>query len=387
MGFKYDNSFFHQDLRGLKVLVFVPHEDDEINTCGAFLKALAECKAEVRLVYTTNGDWKYSARTRMKEAQESAGLLGIKSTQLTFLGYGDSFNNDRRDHIFYALEKPARSKAGYSETYGTDLYQDYSFNTRGKHQPYLRQNFLDDIISVITSEKADLIICTDFDEHPDHRILSLLFDEAIGVVCKLNPDYRPEIWKRFAYSLAYTAVPDYCAINNAETKRPEQSATDKYSFDIIDKSFYLWEDRIRIPVPHFEGENIRSSFIAKTLSAHKSQRIITHADRIINSDEVYWRRRTDNLCFNASVTVSSGNGSFLNDFMVYNTDNIDKAVPAFLNYYWHPEEEDKDKRVDVINTYIVGELERYKILLDEMNEEKNRDWDALDEIFKKIILP
>ncbi|MBQ8940257.1 MAG: nucleotidyltransferase domain-containing protein [Firmicutes bacterium] len=61
---------------------------------------------------------------------------------------------------------------------------------------------------------------------------------------------------------------------------------------------------------------------------------------------------------------------------------VDKLVAQKIKM----SESDKDRRVDVLNTYIVEELERYKILLDEMHEEKNRDWDALDEIFKKIIL-
>ena len=45
----------------------------------------------------------------------------------------------------------------------------------------------------------------------------------------------------------------------------------------------------------------------------------------------------------AQVSVSSGNGTCLNDFMVYNVDNIDVIVPEFANYYWKPEQEDPDK--------------------------------------------
>ena len=347
MEFAIDNSFFHQDLNGLKVLAIVPHEDDEINTCGALLKNLTECGANVILVYTTNGDWKYPALTRMKEAKESASLIGIKENNIFFLGYGDAINNDEHNHIFYTMDAPTKSASGHSETYGTKLYQDYSFKISGKHHSYIRKNFLNDIIHVVETERADLLICTDFDEHPDHRMLSLLFDQAVGIVCKNYPDYRPEIWKRFAYSLAYTAVPDYCAINNAETKRPDIETTGKYAFDFIDKSIYSWKERIRIPVPFSECENIRTNFITKALLKHKSQYIITHADRIINSDEVYWRRRTDNLAFTASVTTSSGEGSFLNDFSVYGTKDVDSLVPIFSDYFWRPDDNDDEKRVEI----------------------------------------
>lgn len=344
MDLKNDNSFFHQDLRGLNVLAIVPHEDDEINTCGALLKTLTDCGAAVTLVYTTNGDWKYPALNRMKEAKDSAGFLGIKADHLLFLGYGDSYNNDKRDHIFYAVDTPAKTTAGHTETYGTKLYPDYAYQLREKHQPYIRASYLADLISVLENEKADFIICTDFDEHPDHRILSLLFDQAVGIVCKRNPDYHPEIWKRFAYSLAYTAIPDYCAINNPETKRPELQTTDKYAFDLVDKSIYSWKERIRIPVPHKDGETLRTNFISKALLRHKSQRIITHADRIVNSDEVYWKRRTDNLALLADVTVSSGNGAYLNDFVLYHTEDIDSPVPIFTNYYWQPQPDDTEKQ-------------------------------------------
>jgi len=45
----------------------------------------------------------------------------------------------------------------------------------------------------------------------------------------------------------------------------------------------------------------------------------------------------------AQVTVSSGNGACLHDFMVYNVDNIDVMVPEFAGYCWTPEHEDPDK--------------------------------------------
>lgn len=346
MALQFDNSFFYQNLNGIKVLVLVPHEDDEINTCGSFLMMLSQCGAEITLVFTTNGDWKYKALTRMREARDSAKFLGVSEDHIIFLGFGDSINNDAHDHIFYAVTEPAKSTAGHIETYGTELYPDYAYKTRGKHQAYLKSGFLEDLLSVIVEVKADLIICTDFDEHPDHRMLSLLFDEAIGIVCKNDDDYRPEVWKRFAYALAYTAISDYSCINNPQTMRPDKDTTEKYAFDIVDTSIYSWESRIRIPVMHCENENIRNSLYTKALSKHKSQRIITHADRIINSDEVYWKRRTDNLAFSAAVSVSSGNGTYLNDFMLFNVNDVDGLAPAFMNYYWHPEEADAEKKVE-----------------------------------------
>lgn len=52
-----DNSFFHQNYKNVKVLLFVPHQDDEINAAASLLFTLAHCGAQITLVYTTNGDW------------------------------------------------------------------------------------------------------------------------------------------------------------------------------------------------------------------------------------------------------------------------------------------------------------------------------------------
>jgi len=114
----------------------------------------------------------------------------------------------------------------------------------------------------------------------------------------------------------------------------------------VDTSVYSWKNRIRIPVKHCVRENIRNSFYTKALVKHKSQRIVTHADRIINSDEVYWKRRTDNLAFSAAISVSSGDGRYLNDFMLFNVDDVDGLAPTFLNYYWHPEKSDNEKKIE-----------------------------------------
>ncbi len=49
-------------------------------------------------------------------------------------------------------------------------------------------------------------------------------------------------------------------------------------------------------------------------------------------------------------------------------------------------ESDKGERVDVINDFIAGELAYYKNLLENMQDDRNKNWDKIDEIFKKIIL-
>ena len=168
-----DNSFFHQRYEKLKVLLFVPHQDDEINAAASLLFTLARCNAQITLVYTTNGDWECPAAVRFKEAINAAGILGIPEKNILFMGYGDTLNRNDKRHVFYHKDSPARSAAGYTETNGTDAHPDFSFLHEKQHHSYTSENYLKGMLSIIRLTKADLIIGTDFDCHADHRMLSL----------------------------------------------------------------------------------------------------------------------------------------------------------------------------------------------------------------------
>ena len=50
------NSFYEQNLKGLKVLVLAPHQDDEINIAGNTIVNLVNCGADVKVCFSTNGD-------------------------------------------------------------------------------------------------------------------------------------------------------------------------------------------------------------------------------------------------------------------------------------------------------------------------------------------
>lgn len=52
-----DNSFLNQSASGQKVLVIVPHEDDEINVAGSLMYHYVQSGAEVFCAFTTNGDY------------------------------------------------------------------------------------------------------------------------------------------------------------------------------------------------------------------------------------------------------------------------------------------------------------------------------------------
>ena len=340
MNKRADSSFFHEGYNGRKVLVLVPHQDDEVLTGAALTLRLTQAGADVYIVYATNGDWKYPAEIRYKEAAEAAGILGVDASHLFFLGYGDAYNNENFDHLFYRKEGCCVSASGHVQTYGANGRNEYAFLRYGEHRDYTSTSYLRDLTDVIRQIRPEMIICTDLDEHPDHRMLSLYTDRAIGILRREDPSFKPVLWKRFAYALAYTATPDYSEVNNHQTLRPQIGLTDKYEYDIIDKSIYRWASRVRIPVPDHD-KSIRNNVIVKALLAHRSQHVVTRADRILNSDEVYWERRMDSVGCTAQVTASSGNPACLLDNLLLNLTDVDARRETFCDYCWKPADDDE----------------------------------------------
>ena len=340
-----DNSYYNEKYAG-KALIVVPHEDDEINVAGNLIANLVAGGVEIYVLYSTNGDWKTPAEVRFSEAEKALKELGVKEDHLIFLGYGDALNNRGRSSVFYHPEDSTCSLAGFKETYGTEKHPDFAYESRQEHSPYTGNAFQKDLRDAIKMVMADLIVCVDFDEHSDHRMLSLYFDRVMHEILKEFPGYKPQVMKRFGYSLAYTAKEDLIEYNTPSTLRPVKGETYKYSFDLIDKSFYDWEQRTRIPAEKsFSGRSYFNNRLVKAMKCHKSQLILDKAAGIINSDEVFWERRTDNAAVSAVISASSGNASYISDGLLYNVRDIDSKEPVVSDYLWQPEQEDPEKKI------------------------------------------
>ena len=325
-----------------RCLVIVPHEDDEINIAANTIWSLRKEGTEVFIAFATNGDWKYPAEIRAAEAEQAARIIGgIPADHLVFLGYSDSFFSTEHTHMYYREAGAALSKSGHSETYGPGSRTEYAAMRKGTHSPYNRTAFCQDLFNLINDLRTDLIICSDYDEHPDHRMLTLCFDQAMEKMLKQASDYHPVVLKAFAYCTAYCAVKDFNEDSLAETQRPAPGITEKYVYDIIDRSIYQWDERISLSAPTVSLKRRFSRNIkARALVMHISQGIIFRAERIINGDEVFWQRRTNSVSYSASVTASSGRPEYLNDYRLYNVTDIDSEVPVFTDYLWLPDEDD-----------------------------------------------
>lgn len=337
---KHHNSFLAKSAMNQKILVIVPHEDDEINVAGSVMYMYAQKGAEVYCVFTTNGDYSFAAATRMREAEKSLHTLGV--TNIFFLGYGDTSNHYSGGHLFYHENDAVTSPAGHRETYGASHFVDYAFQTHKAHSPYCRAAMRLDLESLILHLKADIIFCVDLDVHADHRAASIIFEEAMGNILKREGNtYTPIVFKGFAYCTSFGAPKDFYERNIRSVPLPEPKDD-----SIIGISFYEWKSRVRIPVlPDCRGYFLHDNILYRALFAHASQSAALHTIRIANGDAVFWQRRTDNLIYRAKVEASSGNPYGLTEFKILDLNDIDKSAPSFATHSWCPASDDPKKEL------------------------------------------
>lgn len=330
-----------------KVLIFVPHQDDEIAVAGALIWKMRQKEKEVFVCYATNGDYEIDADIRYSEACNALEVLGVDENHIIMLGYPDTSNEEEKKHIFYYdADAPICSKAGHTETYGGKLFTDYAWKMYGEHHAYTKKNYKQDVKQVILNLMPDFLICVDMDHHVDHRMLSLVFEQALGEVLRENSMYCPKVWKSFAYGTNFSGERDYWNVNLNETQFPHTRLADNKGR--MDNPFYDWKKRVRFPVDeNLYAFPIEEGLLYQALEKHVSQKAILFAETKINCDEVYWERRTDNLLLHADIRVSSGKAEFLNDFMLFNCSEIHQVEQLVMSGMWKPEQGDKEKKVSI----------------------------------------
>ena len=322
---------------GRRVMLIVPHEDDEINVLGGVMEEYVKYGSQVYPVFVTNGDYSGSAETRYAEAMAVADFIGIPEENVTFLGYGDQWA-ENGPHIYNAAPgEVVTSYAGKNQTHGTQVKSAYR-----EGRDYTIDHLLEDLADVILTCRPDTIYCSDYDIHIDHKATTLVFEKVMGKILKENPEYRPEVYKGFAYTASWYSVSDYFVPNIHSTVNVFMPPLNQQP------AVYRWEDRIRLPVrADTLSRSIRSSGTYRTLELHESQHAVSQADRVINSDRVVWKRETNSLLYNAAITVSSSNAKLLNDFMLLENNNLVEESRMPFDGVWVPEAWDTERTVTV----------------------------------------
>ncbi len=343
-----NNSFFEEIEEGKKTIIFVPHQDDEINISGGLIPILIKKQQIVKVVYSTNGDYCANPKNRYYECFKALKKLGIPSENILFMGYSDQYSSGET-HIYLTEGNNVwKSNKRFKETYHALNGKEVSCIYTGNHSKFNKRSFINDIKCIIEHEMPDYLFCIDFDSHADHRALSLSFEIAIGEILKTEKNYRPKVYKSFAYPTSYFGINDFKKINIASTN----FKTEKYSYNKMENPYYKFSDRIRIPLLNKSiTKFILKNKTFKSLRCHKSQAIVGKCMSIINGDQVFWQRRTDNLLYNAIIKVSSGDKEKLNDFMMFDCQNImngNTETPILLPNAWVPDKKDINPTIDIL---------------------------------------
>lgn len=326
-----------------KILIVVPHQDDEINVASGLL-SLDIDKKNIFVVYTTNGDFSINADIRYKEAINSLKCFGVKRDNIIFLGYSDqSYSQDT--HI-YTSNNNWISNKGIIKTYGAFGIKEWCYQKQFIHNIFNKNNLYKDLLSVIEEIMPDIVVGVDLDFHPDHIMTSLLLEKAIGELLHTYLDYHPIVLKTFAYENSYFGVDDFNALNEYGMH-----------FDIMkngilsNNPYYDDKNSLKFSLPYkAKCLNLTKNIVFKAIKKHTSQLLVLHSFQMINSNNVYWVRCTDNLLNRAKIKVSSGDASLLNDFMLADTKNIlhGDQKPIFYNYgIWIPNKDDFSKMIEI----------------------------------------
>ncbi len=242
------NSFFDRSYFGTRVLILAPRAGDEIAVAGNMILNFTAAKAEVFIAYSNFSAWNDELECAMK-------ILNVP----------------REKVIFLALK-----------------------------------NLKADLKKLLLNLRANIIFCP-----VDCENLSAAFEEAMGEILSSTCDYRPEVYQKFALATAVNSVPDFYAPNLFSVRRPKVGVTDDYNFDVIDRANFSWKNRVRFPVAESCRKTVlKNNPLAAAINAYKSRRAELSPLKILNSDEVFFERRTDNQIYRAKV---------------YSTLNIDDA--------------------------------------------------------------
>lgn len=322
-----------------KILLIVPHPDDELLVGGGLLRTLSQNGGyEPYVVYTTNGDfYSHEAEARLRESlQVSNGFCGVEERHIYFLGYGDGWKDG--GHIYHQEgAEPLVSMAGRTETYGLEEHRDYRYTRSGRHSAYRRADWKQDLKDVIVEVRADLLLVVDCDTHADHRAASLLTEECLGEIFREDVSYRPLVLKRFGYDGVWKGKADFFELPGRGTVLSGLSQTP-----------YTPEEELRFAMPKdcVTPRLTRNAFY-RALRCYRTQEAWQKADEIINIDEVFFRRNTDNLLYGAALSASSGNPEYLRDFKLFDCGDVTKKELVLKECGWKPEMADAEKTVRI----------------------------------------
>lgn len=336
----------------MKILILAPHQDDEVILCGSFMKKMIEDGHEIYVVFMTNGDYeKGIGEVRLMEALEVMKLYGIVKNHVIFMGYANEYE-ENGPHIYNGVKgQTLQSQYGGDQTYGLPDHSEYCFGKYGVHHKYCRENLITDLQEILGEILPDVIFATDVEIHPDHRANSLFLDEVLGQLLKSSRNYHPIVLKKPEYNTAWIGAKDYQTMNNLSAQRTPMNIYVNGQQTQFGNPYIRWNDRIRIPIDrNARTAKKANNIVYQALSLYRSQNAKKHFETLLNSDVVFWNRRTDSLSYRAHITSSSGDTKYLNDFKVIDSTDIRRRKIDTWNIdasIWRPDAADKEPLITI----------------------------------------
>ena len=199
--------------KGERVLILVPHPDDEAIACAGIIQQALSAGAGVRIVYLTNGDnnevafvvyekrpvfrqgeFIHMGEVRRLESIKAMKLLGLNESNLTFLGYPD-FGTFAIFSRYWQTKKPF--KGMLTRISSVPYKENLSYKA-----PYVGENILSDLEQVILAFRPNKIFVSHpADTNVDHRALYLFLQVALRDLDKAIP--KPVVYPYLVHCVGW----------------------------------------------------------------------------------------------------------------------------------------------------------------------------------------
>ena len=330
------------------IMVFSPHQDDEANMANAVMYSHAKRGDDVYVVMGFGSDSSPSRKDttglrRMNESKGNLERLGIPAKNLIYLGYqsfvaaAKVFPEEPEGYriIQFGSNGEMLLKDGtpyYTFSHKEEGFPSFHSTQYGEECLVSEANLVSDIQEVIKKYMPDEIYVVDLDKHVEHMWYGSMVDKAFGLL-KQDPDYQnycPRYYESLSYQSSWYAKSDFDSTTSPNGGGLFLESTLK--FDPRNPTLD-WEDRVRFAVddemsmPDVE-QNL--SILAYRYGFGKTTE--GRLKNLVNGDQVFWERDTQNLTYQASVEVSSNakDKDKINDFTTIRT-----PMSVFTNYVYH----------------------------------------------------
>lgn len=185
-----------------KIMVIVPHQDDELLLTAGVLYSAAHAGLNPHVVMVTNGDYGCHDHSvgyaRLRETLTGVEMLGVPNEQVTFLGYADTGMPRAESFLAGLYDETDENKVHPShcgtETYGLPEKPDFHARHFGKPAAYTKACFVQDLKAVLDEIEPDSIITTALcDTHGDHSGLYQFICDELRSRREAGKKFRPSI--------------------------------------------------------------------------------------------------------------------------------------------------------------------------------------------------